>query len=176
MRASRVETNRDPYAILGIGRGAAASEIRAAYRALVARYHPDRHQGNPLSDLAAQRVADVNWAYETLSDPELRAAYDFQAAGGPGRVRGPGAAVPAGPAGRMHLPRPIKWLLLLLALPVLIRFGAGLARLLAMLARALFEAATSARGTPLVGVAVLALAGLLTFSIVRRRRRRRPPP
>ena len=62
----------DPYAVLGVDRAASAAELRAAYRALVARYHPDRHQGNPLEDLASERMAEINQAYELLSDPARR--------------------------------------------------------------------------------------------------------
>lgn len=58
--------NRDPYEILGVSRGASRSEISNAYHSLVRKYHPDKYQGNPLSDLAEEKLRDVNWAYETL--------------------------------------------------------------------------------------------------------------
>jgi curved DNA-binding protein CbpA len=47
----------DPYSVLGVARTASDSEIRAAYHALVAKYHPDRYQGNPLEDLANEKLA-----------------------------------------------------------------------------------------------------------------------
>ena len=70
------EAEPDPYSVLGVARTASDSEIRAAYRALVAKYHPDRHQGNPLEELAGARMTEINRAYEILSDPARRAAFD----------------------------------------------------------------------------------------------------
>ena len=66
----------DPYSVLGLARTAGDAEIRAAYHALVAKYHPDRYQGNPLEDLATEKLAEINRAYEILSDPARRADYD----------------------------------------------------------------------------------------------------
>ena len=62
--------------------GASADEIRSAYRSLVGRYHPDKHQKNDLKDLAEEKLIRLNRAYETLSDPQRRAAYDRELAGG----------------------------------------------------------------------------------------------
>lgn len=67
---------QDPYAILGVARTATPAEIRAAYHALVAQYHPDRHQGNPLATLASEKMIELNRAYETLSDPARRRLLD----------------------------------------------------------------------------------------------------
>lgn len=53
----------DPYAVLGVVRTATEHEIRAAYRALVARYHPDRHQDKPLKELASAKLAEINRAH-----------------------------------------------------------------------------------------------------------------
>lgn len=65
------------YAILRLSRGANSEEIRQAYRALVKQYHPDVNAG----DLEAeQRIKEINRAYETLIDPEARAAYDLDLA------------------------------------------------------------------------------------------------
>jgi len=50
--------------------------IRAAYRALAQRYHPDRWTGNPV--FAHQRTAEINIAYSVLGDKEKRDAYDKQ--------------------------------------------------------------------------------------------------
>jgi len=65
-----------------VASGASADEIRSAYRSLVGRYHPDRHQKNDLKDLAVEKLVGLNSAYETLSDPHRRAAYDRDLAGG----------------------------------------------------------------------------------------------
>ena len=59
------------YEILGVERNADLASIRSAYRRMVRCYHPDlRPQGN------SQQFLDVQQAYETLSDPALRAVYD----------------------------------------------------------------------------------------------------
>ena len=57
---------QDPYEVLGISRGASDDEIRAAYRELVKKYHPDKYQGNPLADLAQEKLQEVNEAYDLL--------------------------------------------------------------------------------------------------------------
>ncbi len=57
---------RDPYEVLGIRQGASEEEIKAAYRELVKKYHPDKYQDNPLADLAEEKLREVNEAYETL--------------------------------------------------------------------------------------------------------------
>jgi len=75
---------RDPYEVLGVPRTATAAEIRAAYHALVAQYHPDRHQGNPLAALASEKMVELNRAYEALSEPSRRNVVDdFPAAARP---------------------------------------------------------------------------------------------
>ncbi len=62
----------DPYQILQIDRFADGAAIKQAYRRLVKQYHPDRHpEGH-------EPMARINAAYELLSDPERRAAYDRQ--------------------------------------------------------------------------------------------------
>ena len=63
---------RDYYEVLGIGRNAANEEIRKAFRKLAFEYHPDRNH----EDGAAEKFKEVNEAYEVLSDPDKRAAYD----------------------------------------------------------------------------------------------------
>ena len=64
---------RDLYAILGVSRGAEPDEVKRAYRNLARRYHPDRNQGD---EEAARRFREIAEAYETLSNPDLRARYD----------------------------------------------------------------------------------------------------
>jgi curved DNA-binding protein CbpA len=165
----------DPYAVLGVDRAASASEIRAAYRALVARYHPDRHQGNPLENLASERMVEINQAYELLSDPARRAAFDGGTGGGPGDGRGTGSrdAAPSSSPRRPGMHPVAKWGLVILALTLLVRGGAGLGRAVVGLGRGLFGALSGLRGTPAgLGVALLAL-GVLAFALWRRHRRRR---
>ncbi len=63
------------YAVLQVSPEADAEIIRAAYRSLMQRYHPDRNPG----DLqAAEMAVRVVQAYEILSNPEQKAAYDAQ--------------------------------------------------------------------------------------------------
>ena len=90
-----MSTTRDLYDVLGVPRSASAEEIRAAYRRLARRYHPDVSQEPD----AAERFAELTRAYEVLSDQDARTRYDrFGHAGIAGG--GPGAhAGPAGPAG-----------------------------------------------------------------------------
>ena len=64
------------YQVLGVAPDADAAEIKKAYRKLVRRYHPDVSKEPD----AAEKTVAVNLAYETLSDPERRAAYDEELA------------------------------------------------------------------------------------------------
>lgn len=61
------------YENLKVARDAPPEVIRAAYRALAQKYHPDRHDG----DQSAERTMKlINEAYSVLSDPEARQAHD----------------------------------------------------------------------------------------------------
>jgi curved DNA-binding protein CbpA len=64
---------RDHYAVLGVPRSASARQITLAYRGLVRSLHPDVRPQDPA---AAENLADVLDAYDTLRDPGRRAAYD----------------------------------------------------------------------------------------------------
>jgi len=64
----------DYYRILGVLDDTEDVVIRAAYRALAQRYHPDKWKGDPAEGL--RRMTEINAAYEVLSDPAKRAAWD----------------------------------------------------------------------------------------------------
>ncbi|MGI6728009.1 MAG: J domain-containing protein [Anaerovoracaceae bacterium] len=57
---------RNPYEVLEIREGATKEEIKAAYKRQVKKYHPDRHQDNPLYELAQQKLQEINDAYDYL--------------------------------------------------------------------------------------------------------------
>ncbi|MCX7711868.1 MAG: DnaJ domain-containing protein [Clostridia bacterium] len=57
---------RNPYEVLGIKEGASEEEIKRAYRELVKKYHPDQYQNNPLSELAEDKLREINTAYDYL--------------------------------------------------------------------------------------------------------------
>ena len=63
---------RDYYEILGVSPNSETEVITAAYKALMKKYHPDTNK----SDDAAAKAQEINEAYETLKDPELRRQYD----------------------------------------------------------------------------------------------------
>ena len=76
-------TQRDYYDILGVPRGAADEEIKRAFRKLAQQWHPDVNT----STEADVRFKEINEAYQVLSDPSRRQAYDMfghAAAGGTG--------------------------------------------------------------------------------------------
>lgn len=64
---------KDYYETLDVARNATDDEIKKAYRKLAMKYHPDRNQDNPSAE---EKFKEVKEAYEMLSDPDKRAAYD----------------------------------------------------------------------------------------------------
>jgi curved DNA-binding protein len=84
---------KDYYKTLGVAKDAGADEIKKAFRKLARKYHPDVSKEAD----AQQRMAEVNEAYNVLSDPEKRKAYDelgdpsqYQGAQGQGFTPPPG--------------------------------------------------------------------------------------
>lgn len=63
----------NPYAVLGVPRDADADTVKKAFRKLAKQHHPDRNEG---SAEAERKFKEINRAFEILSDPEKRAAYD----------------------------------------------------------------------------------------------------
>ena len=57
----------NPYEVLGVSEGADEETIKRAYKELVKKYHPDKYVNNPLADLAAEKMKEVNKAYDMLT-------------------------------------------------------------------------------------------------------------
>ncbi len=58
---------KDPYSILGVSKKASDDEVRAAYRELARKYHPDNYtDDNPLKELAEEKMQEINAAYEEI--------------------------------------------------------------------------------------------------------------
>ena len=80
---------RDPYQVLGVSPDASDEEIKKAYRALAKKYHPDL---NPGDEVAAQKMQEINAAYDQIKNPE-------KAAGSSGSYGGSGSYESYGPFG-----------------------------------------------------------------------------
>ncbi len=65
-------TKRDYYEVLGVSRDASAEEIKKAYRSLAKKYHPDVSS----DPNATEKFAEIQGAYDCLSDPDKKANYD----------------------------------------------------------------------------------------------------
>jgi molecular chaperone DnaJ len=83
-------SKRDYYEVLGVQRGCSEADLKASFRKLAMKYHPDRNPGDTECE---HQFKEVNEAYEVLKDADKRAAYDrfghaaFEHGAGPG---GPG--------------------------------------------------------------------------------------
>src|SRR6202171_2156814 len=86
-----VMTKRDYYEVLGVARTASDAELKATFRKLAMKFHPDRNPGDNDSE---HRFKEINEAYDVLKDADKRAAYDrfghaaFEHGGGAGAGAG----------------------------------------------------------------------------------------
>ncbi|WP_375403567.1 DnaJ C-terminal domain-containing protein [uncultured Sphingomonas sp.] len=76
----------DPYATLGVARGADEADIKKAYRKLAKELHPDRNKDNPK---ASERFSQVTSAYDLLTDKDKRARFDRGEIDGDGNPASP---------------------------------------------------------------------------------------
>ncbi len=77
-RSSSSVNEDDPYQVLGVSKDASRSEIRAAYRKLALRHHPDRQETPQEKQQANETFAAISHAYEILGDDARRREYDQQ--------------------------------------------------------------------------------------------------
>ena len=68
-------SKRDYYEVLGLAKNASEEEIKKAYRKLAMKHHPDRNHGDDHKK-SEEHFKEAKEAYEMLSDPQKRAAYD----------------------------------------------------------------------------------------------------
>jgi preprotein translocase subunit Sec63 len=160
----------DPFEILGLRRGASEDEIRAAYKEQVARYHPDKHKGNPLEDLAAAKLVEINRAYDILTKGVAERE----------RVEA-GATTSARPARSVSAPRRpeaatsamklVRSLGLIVTLLFLVRFGLVLGRqILALVRGVAIGILWILRLSPVLAIAVVMALALGAGMLVRSRK------
>src|SRR5215210_9218366 len=89
---------KDPYRLLDVARTATDDDMRKAYRQLAREHHPD---ANPDDPHAEERFKEIQQAYETLSNPIKRRAYDERSRPSPQRrAASPRVATGGRPRGR----------------------------------------------------------------------------
>lgn len=85
---------RDPYSVLGVSQNASDEEVKKAYRELARKYHPDNYQNNPLSDLAEEKMKEINEAYDAITKQRAGGYAGASSGGYSGYQRGYSATDP----------------------------------------------------------------------------------
>ena len=86
----------DPYKVLGIDSTATDEEVKKAYRELARKYHPDNYVNTPLSDLAEEKMKDVNEAYDTIQKMRQEQSERTSSYGNSGSYYSPSAGTNGG--------------------------------------------------------------------------------
>ena len=86
----------DPYKVLGISSDATDAEVKKAYRALAKKYHPDNYVNNPLADLAAEKMKQINEAYDEIQKQRAAGLSSGSSAGGAGGASYGGSGAQSG--------------------------------------------------------------------------------
>ena len=76
----------DPYKILGVSPTATDDEVKAAYRALARKYHPDKYRDSDLAEMAGEKMKEINAAYDEIQ--KIRAGKATGQNGGYGSAYG----------------------------------------------------------------------------------------
>lgn len=72
----------NPYEVLGVSENADEETVKKAYKELVKKYHPDRYVNNPLADLAAEKMKEINQAYDMITKNKGGASQQTAGTGG----------------------------------------------------------------------------------------------
>lgn len=71
---------KDPYKVLGVSRDASEDDIKKAYRELARKYHPDNYQDPNLAELAAEKMKEINEAYDAIKDGKAGSSSSYSSA------------------------------------------------------------------------------------------------
>ncbi len=74
---------QNPYKVLGVSENATDEEVKKAYRDLVRKYHPDKYGDNPLADVAAEKMKEINAAYDQITRDRKAGVHSNYGSGNP---------------------------------------------------------------------------------------------
>lgn len=73
---------RDPYEVLGVPRSATKDQIKAKYRELAKKYHPDNYADSPLAETANEKMQEINEAYDAIMSGNAGSSYSSRSSYG----------------------------------------------------------------------------------------------